>query len=226
MRVVRTEPHPETWQHHLLIDLGATYNCVSSAAYRGGFTTTRYLLNRSVSKHWSCDNPVADTQTYLRNHKLELSGCVVLLTAVSVQDTQVVSVRKDDWVVHAFVTVGVGNAVRAGGRFALSDAGVVLPAAGTINIMVVIEGSLSRAALINAVQVITEAKVAALGACGVRTRFAEAATGTTTDAVAIVNAATAPVSAYGGLATTPGFLIGRAVYRAIIKHFKGAPDGR
>ncbi len=186
----------------------------SSAPLNGGFGLRRAVVNRSVDKNWhsdhSSDDPEADMTQYVARLGLSPETTVGLITAVGMADVQVVTAERSGWRVHALVTAGVGNAAAAGGRFTLGEP------AGTVNIIVLLEGRLSPAALIGAVQSATEAKAAAFRKAGVTTRFGETATGTTTDTVTIINLNPNPYSLYAGLATPPGFLVAETVYKALL----------
>lgn len=213
----RTLPSAEGWEHHLILTLPGPCTAVSSAPLNGGLNTIRAVVNRSVPQGWTCDDPEADMARYVAGLGLEPETTVGLITAVSIADLQVAAAARGAWRVYTFVTAGTGNAAAAGGRFPSGEA-----AAGTVNLIVLVEGSLSPAALVNAVLTATEAKTAAFRAAGVQTRFGEPATGTTTDTVTVVNLAASPTSPYAGLATVPGFLIAETVYTALGTALKGA----
>lgn len=194
---------------------------VSSAPLNGGFGRHRFVLNRSVDKNWRCTDPRGDVQRYAEHLGLPSAQTVGLITAVSMAELRYAGAARDGWHVHTLATVGVGNAAAAGGQFPLDEPKVDEPQthAGTINLIVLLEGYLSSSALIGAVQSATEAKVAVLRAAGVTTRFGEAATGTTTDTVTLVNlvpeGSQTRNSLYAGLATVPGFLIAQTVHHAL-----------
>lgn len=213
----RTLPSAERWEHHLVLTLPGPCTAVSSAPLNGGLNIIRAVVNRSVSKNWTCDDPEADTTRYVARLGLEPDMTVGLITAVSMADLQYRVAARGEWRVHTLVTAGTGNAAAAGGRFPLDET-----AAGTVNLIVLVEGFLSPAALVNAALTATEAKTAAFRAAGVQTRFGEPATGTTTDTVTVVNLAEHPTSLYAGLATAPGFLIAETVYNALLTALKGA----
>ncbi len=206
----RTLPTAESWEHHLTLIFARACEGVSSAPLNGGFGPRHAVVNRSVHKNWMCDDPEADMTRYVARLGLPAETTVGLITAVSMADLRYVQAVRSSWRVHALVTAGVGNAAAAGGRFTLAEA------TGTVNIIVLLEGSLTPAALIGAVQSATEAKTAAFREAGVTTRFGETATGTTTDTVTIVNLNTSPRSMYAGLATLPGFLVAETVYTALL----------
>ena len=211
LRISRSQPGLDDWEHHLLIDLGASCLCLSSAVLGGGLQQARrYIINRSVAKDWRANDPESDMRVYARRLGLEPERCVGLITAVSMDAMQQAHKQQGPWQVQAIVTAGVGNAAAAGGQPATGVAPL-----GTINILVILEGQLSPAAMVGAVQTATEAKAAALRDARVLTRFAEIATGTTTDTVTIVNRASWPSSPYAGLATIPGQLIAQSVYQAL-----------
>ncbi len=210
VKLERTLPGAD-WEHYLLLTFGEPCEVVSSAPLNGGFGVRRALLNRSVQKNWRCDDPTAELTQYVARLGLNPDTTVGLITAVSMADLHYSSAERSGWRVHTLLTAGVGNAAAAGGRFALDTSG-----AGTVNVMVLLEGSLSPAALVGAVQSVTEAKTAAFREAGVTTRFGEAATGTTTDTVTAVNLRPKPHSPYAGLATTLGFLLAETVYTALL----------
>ena len=206
-----SKPSEVSWEHHLLIDLGKRCSGVSSAVLGGGQVNARYIVNRSVPKGWDCADPVGDMRGYLERLSLKPETCVGLLTAVSMKDLQVCTLSQDGWEVTCFATVGVSNAARAGGLESVPKTSIP----STINLILIIEGELSPAALVGAVQTATEAKSAALQDAYVTTTFAESATGTTTDTVTIMNHAPQPRAPYAGLATVPGYLIGKTVYQTV-----------
>lgn len=217
MRLVVTHPQSGGWEHHLLVDLGRSCSCVSSAVWGGGWRHARYIVSRSVPKGWSCAEPAAEMAAYLRAQGLDPGLCIGLITGVSMAERQDVAAAMDGWQVRTLATVGVSNAAKSGGRHPLEDT-----YSHTINLIVIVEGKLTPAALIGAVKTATEAKVAALVDAGVTTRFGETATGTSTDTVTVVSRAEQPTSPYAGPATAPGYLIGKTVYQAVQAALKGA----
>lgn len=212
VKLSRTLPTEAVWEHHLVLELPGLCETVSSAPLGGGFGERRFIVNRSVSKSWRCDHPEEDAARYVERLGLPTESTIGLITGVGMADLRYAAGSRAGWRAYTLLTAGVGNAAAAGGRFPLD--GSETPA-GTVNLIVLLEGHLNPSALIDAVQSATEAKVAALRAARVTTRFGEAVTGTTTDTVTVVNLAPAPRSRYAGLATVPEFLIAETVYEAL-----------
>ncbi|MGG1515562.1 adenosylcobinamide amidohydrolase [Paenibacillus oryzisoli] len=211
-------PHGE----YLRVDADHPLRTLNSSPWGGGFGWHRHLVNRQVSKFYNEPNPLQEMETFLEREGLEPGATAGMLTAAYVADVghhaivwpeektaAGVAVLR----VEAWVTVGLGNKARAG---ASQDASrLFLETIGTINTIVVVEGALTDAAMVNAVITATEAKAAALQALGI-TIDGEAATGTTTDAVLIAATGQGPTYHYAGTATTLGYFIGRTVYEAIL----------
>jgi len=123
--------------------------------------------------------------------------------------------------VAAVVSVGLSNTACAG------VSAPVVVAAGTINVILLIDAHLTPAAMVNAVITATEAKTMALRAWQVRTPQGEPASGTSTDAVVVACTGRGEALSYAGPATEIGWLVARAVRRVIdrICREKLARDG-
>lgn len=202
---------------------------LNSSPWGGGFGHHRVLMNRQVDKTYNENDPLLEMEAFIAREGLDPQDTAGMLTAAWVKD---VGFNESAWpleaeeraqseeLVHvegleqlrvaAWVTVGLGNKARAG---------AVLPAAslypGTINTIVVIEGQLTDAAMVNAVITATEAKAAALQSMNI-TINGQIATGTSTDAVLIAATGRGKTYRYAGTATTLGYLIGRTVHEAIL----------
>jgi adenosylcobinamide amidohydrolase len=123
-----------------------------------------------------------------------------MLTAVDVRGVRISS---EDGVMAA-ATVGITHPAWA--------AAVDEPAgvAGTVNIVAAVSRRLSRAALVNAVMTVTEAKSQALWDAGV------AGTGTPSDALAVLCVPSGPAETFGGPRSRWGSRLARAVHRAVL----------
>lgn len=189
----------------LAVDLGAPHRVLSSAVLGGGLTTARTLLNVTVHPAYARMDPAQDLAE--RAAALRLPGPVVgMLTAVDVTTHE----RRDHGAATTIATVGVGHALAAAGRLPRA-----VPAAGTINLLVVVTERLDDAALAGAAQTVVEAKAQALAEAGIRARNGDGhATGTATDSFAIACPPGGGVP-FAGPATRVGADIARTVHAAV-----------
>jgi adenosylcobinamide hydrolase len=207
----------------LVIDLKGRKRVLSSAPQGGGLRLASYILNHQVDANPASVSSGAvslcDPAQSLRELAARLgirATTVGLMTAVPM--TQLVTARaaSDGLWVECFATVGVTNAVRAGEWPPQGSVGKRLEKdkPGTINLILITNGSLSQAAMVGAVQVATEAKSGVLCDHGVLScQSSRAATGTGTDAVVIACSlrGQGPLHVYSGTHTVIGALIGRVV---------------
>ncbi|WP_436237541.1 adenosylcobinamide amidohydrolase [Paenibacillus sp. LjRoot153] len=200
---------------------------LNSSPWGGGFGHHRVLMNRQVDKTYNETDPLVEMEAFITREGMDPKDTAGMLTAAWVKDVgfselawppeeergvqPIDAVNEDESLrVAAWVTVGLGNKARAG---AILPATSLYP--GTINTIVVIEGSLTDAAMVNAVITATEAKAAALQSLNI-TINGQIATGTSTDAVLIAATGRGTTYRYAGTATTLGYLIGRTVHEAIL----------
>jgi adenosylcobinamide hydrolase len=208
----------------LVVELGGSRRCLSSAVLGGGLRSATHWLNLQVPHGYARRDPDVHLAAEARARGLPPGQVIGMLTAA---DVRAVEVRQRGAArVHA--TVGIGQPLAAAGRTPRS-----VPRAGTINLLVVIEAALTDAALAGALQTATEAKAQALAGAGVRAvNHPGAATGTATDSVCIAaldraagrdhgqpdpfaGPATA-ASAFAGPATAVGAAIATAVHAAVL----------
>ncbi|MBD0381012.1 adenosylcobinamide amidohydrolase [Paenibacillus sedimenti] len=207
---------------YMLIKSKTPLKTLNSSPCGGGFGTYTGLMNRQVNKHYNESDPIAEMNKFILSEGLDPSETAGMLTAAKVRDVGTSSLSwvtddleagdplREKLQVTAWVTVGLGNKARAGARLSASS---LFP--GTINSIVVINGCLTDAAMVNAVITATEAKVAALQDMDVQVDGLPA-TGTTTDAVLIAATGRGRLYKYAGTATQLGYLIGRTVYDATV----------
>lgn len=211
---------------------------ISSAILGGGFATPRSWICAQVPGDYSRLDPAADLQE--RAAALALPGPTLgMMTAVELTTHRLTTCG----LVSVLATVGVGHAASAGGAVPLGPTGLVQPGAlaaaeprpltattplavGTINLLVLVDAFLDDRTLIEAAAVAVEAKVAGLADASVRTAAGEPASGTPSDALAIVGAAAGerPAAAFSGTSTQVGAAIGRAVRRAIAEGARADRD--
>ncbi|MCL6477464.1 MAG: adenosylcobinamide amidohydrolase [Peptococcaceae bacterium] len=186
---------------------------IGSTVLGGDLRQARYIINQSVDKDYHGSDPEED----LRRVALRLRlGYDVLgmMTAVCIKQTVLNQERHKNLVVAALCTAGLGNPGAAG-----------LPAGdapdrhrpGTINIILLIDGNLTDAAMVNAVMTATEAKTRALFKAGIRLPGGEPVTGTTSDAIVVACTGRGDSLRYAGTATDLGYMIGKTVYGAVLQ---------
>ncbi|OQP05979.1 ABC transporter ATP-binding protein [Geobacillus sp. 46C-IIa] len=188
---------------------------LSSALVGGGFQWATHFVNRHVGLDYDCRDAEGDMRRYLEQHGFPVARTIGMMTAVDVRDA--VWRRKDGeaFSVAVMVTAGVGNAVDAARAWQHQP---LVAKPGTINMVVVIGGTLTEAAFVQAVMTATEAKAKALADRSVYDpETGTAATGTSTDSLAVAATQTGRTFAYAGTATELGRVLGRLVYEATVE---------
>ncbi len=191
---------------------------LSSAPYGGGWGERHWVLAAQVTAGYSRADPAGHLAELARGLELDGPG-IGMLTAV---DVHLVATGREEGVMAA-ATVGVTHptwaaatdtaATEAAGTPGSGAAGPATgraSAAGTVNIVAVLDRRMSPAALVNAVMTVTEAKSQALWDAGI------AGTGTASDAVAVLCPPCGPAEAYGGPRSRWGSRLARAVHRAVL----------
>jgi adenosylcobinamide amidohydrolase len=184
------------------------WQVLSSAVLGGGRRHARSIIHLQVPITYNCARPERDLRDAAR--RLGLAGPVIgLMTAVDLGRTHVLA----GWVqggvaVRALITVGLRNPSRPG------EQGSNRP--GTINAIFLCEGRLRDAAALELALLLTEAKAAALIESGLRTPVGNRASGTSTDAVAVLwRRVNNREIRHAGAATDLGVVAGRMMQTAI-----------
>jgi adenosylcobinamide hydrolase len=180
--------------------LAAPELAICSGPLGGGIGLRGWALNATVPMDYGRSDP----DVHLAQIAADLGLCgdgVGLMTGVDVRGHR----RLHDGGVDAVVTVGLGAPAWA----AAPDGDLRRQAVGTINTLVRVPARLSDAALVNAVATVAEAKAQALWEIGVL------ATGTASDATAVICSIDGPAELYGGPRSIWGARIARAVHGAV-----------
>jgi adenosylcobinamide hydrolase len=188
----------------------APLRVLASAVSGGDLETTRHVVNMRVGSGYHSDEPGRDLAAFARRLGIA-EPFVGLMTAAATEAARTV------WDEAAGIRVGVVATV--GLRVSVA-AGVTPPVAwqpSTINVIALLDASLDRAAAVNGVITVTEAKVGALVEAGLLTEDGVQATGTVTDAVAVAWTGRGPRVPYLGPGTAVGFSLARAVRRAVLE---------
>jgi len=185
---------------------------LNSSVLGEGFNNPYFVVNQQVKKGYDGDNPREDIIKGIREIGLAPDNCVGMMTAAHVKDAAVEFENEGQISVSAIATAGTSNAMAAGGTPPPFSFG----GAGTINVIVLIDGNLSQGAMVNAVITATEGKTMALQDLEIKDVFSgEPASGTSTDAVIVAVTGKGEKLSYAGTATQVGGMIGRTVRKSV-----------
>jgi iron complex transport system ATP-binding protein len=227
----------------------AALTVLSSAVVGGGLGAAREIINVHVDDKYDGERPEED----LAAVAAELGAArpfVGLMTAAYTEFARCAVEKLGGLTVAVVVSVGLSNTSAAGVTppYTGLDAGAVggdsgeglagsgaegpdagrrTPPPGTINVILLVDGALTPAALVNAVITVTEAKTMTLAAWDVKTPEGDDASGTSTDTVVVACTGRGEQLGYAGPATPVGWLAARAVRAAMqrICEEKIARDG-
>jgi adenosylcobinamide amidohydrolase len=181
---------------------------LASSVVGGDLDVTHHIVNMHVDRGYRSPDPAADLRVFVRRLGIA-EPFVGLMTAAWTHEARLVWDAEDGVRVGAIATVGLG---------VTEAAGVTRPVAwqpSTINVVVVLDAALERAAAVNGVITATEAKVGALADAGILTADGAPATGTVTDAVVLAWTGRGTRLPYLGPGTVAGWCMARAVRRAV-----------
>lgn len=206
---------PTSWtatvrDHTLVVTFPTPYQVLSWAPLNGGLAEARTILNHQVDVHaHSSLEPEAYLSSLARRLEVK-SPTVGLMTGVLIERLVRKVKQTAGLLLECFATVGISNALAVG------DPATYNERPGTINIIVVCNQPLASSALVEAIQIVTEAKVQALYAMKIRSTVSDAlATGTGTDCIAVACPHGEPAYQYCGKHTYLGELLGRVVGEAL-----------
>ena len=205
---------------HVCVRFNTERPVLSSAVYNGGCSAASSILIMKLEETLnSCkdaaQNPEATLADYCR--QLELGGTTVgMMTSASMNSFRLISRSSQGVEITAIVTAGLSNACCAGDRAEWRKIGTDDHPTGTINLVILTNATLSHAAMVEAVMLATEAKTVAMRRLGVKSPVSdEIATGTGTDAIAVVNGFGTDTIRYCGKHVLMGEMLASAVIEAI-----------
>lgn len=192
------------------------YRTLGWAPLGGGYARTRLISNHQVERdnRRATEHPRVFLRRWIRALEPDadhaVAKAVAMMTGAQVANAAHVCVRRGALAVAAWCTAGCSNALRAGDRATAAD---IRP--GTINLIVAISQPLADAALAEAIQIATEARVLAVQQAGIiSTRSGLPATGTGTDCIVIAAPAGPRAHPWCGKHTVMGELIARATLKS------------
>ncbi len=196
---------------------------ISSAIHNGGYTQTNVIANTQVTDEYGDINLHDDPEAFIVKtyKKLGLSEDFVgMVTYAMVKDYQLVSKNNHEAAVTVIATAGCTHAESSGETIEFKQI------EGTINIIVLVEGSPTDSCLASLIITATEAKTAALRDLDLRSRWSgDEATGTITDAIVVAKTCQGPTIPYGGPASTLGQMVGYCTRKAVKEAVTNAKVG-
>ena len=178
----------------LMISFAEDHQALSTAIYGGGFRTVRQILNQKLTCFYGeeSDFPGGSVKAYLKScaesRGADIEKCAVLLTAAKVYLFSHKVFCSHDLIVEIITTGGVEKtACRASSDALYREQDGHFAPVGTINMMVLIHGSLPDGIMARALITLTEGKTAALQDMGIAdVNNGKVATGTGTDGITLV----------------------------------------
>ena len=202
-------------EKYILLTFNEQMHAISSCVLNGGLQNIRHVLNLKVVDD---DTITEDPAVTLSTMCVELGlveKCLGMMTAASMTTLRHQTCWFGELYFSAIVTAGLENSRRAGDAADVICSDGALPA-GTINLVVSTNANLAPAAMVEALMIATEAKAAALEALNIRSAKSGAiATGTGTDAIAIVSDPNGVPLRYVGKHVVAGEMLAQAVIGAL-----------
>jgi adenosylcobinamide amidohydrolase len=201
----------------LIVAFPTPYRVLSWAPLNGGLVEARTILNHQVDIYASSVlEPQASLAALTQSLGVE-NPTVGMMTGVLMDRLVRTTLQIDAVTLECFATVGLSNALAVGDLATYSEQ------PGTINIIVACNQALAPPTLVEAVQIVTEAKVQALYATKIRSTVSDTlATGTGTDCVAVACPYGEPAYQYCGKHTRLGALLGRVARNALVEGLRRA----
>lgn len=207
----------------LFISFPRPMRSLSTAIWGGGFRSVLWAMNKKLTAFYPTekDFPGGSVSAYLRL-SLEEAGCdpeksCALLTSARLEWFRYKKKECRGLIVEAIATGGVEKtAARAGEPALYEEHGGNFSPAGTINLMVLVNGALAGGIMARALITITEGKTAALQDLGIASvSTGRPATGTATDGITLITDPQGPVYTDAGTFSKLGELLASAAYEAV-----------
>jgi len=198
----------EVAKGNLVIVSRSKLKTLSSAVLNGGLVRASSIINHQVTKDFNHSNPEEYLAKVVASFKLP-EPAVGLMTTANVEKLGFLRLYAEGVAVAALVTAGLSNAAAAGEA--------LIPGAGTINTIVVVDADLTDGCMVEAVKMAVEAKCSALSDLDVRSSTGRLATGTSTDALVIACTERGKRFKYCGTGTELGLAVAKVVKEATVK---------
>jgi adenosylcobinamide hydrolase len=186
---------------------------VSSAIYKGGHNQVKAILNVGVPEGYSDFSLHLDPLELITSSAAKIGltkDYLAMVTAAKIKNYSLVSKKAADFSVSVAATAGCSHGESSGEEMDVQEI------AGTINIIVLIDGNPSESCMVAALITATEAKSAVMRDFDVRSRYTgDSATGSITDSVTVASTCSGKTLSLAGPASKLGKLIGSCARRAV-----------
>jgi adenosylcobinamide amidohydrolase len=203
-------------QDYVHIKFSAPRRVLSCAVLNGGVTRAEHLLNLRVAQTFNSSQAPAETLAAYATRSGWSGKVVGMMTAASMNSLRISQRIVDGVEIAVVVTAGLSNPRRVADRADYRNMTEQTLKSGTINIGVLTSANLTDSALVEALMIVTEAKAAALQDANIKSTLSDnIATGTGTDAVAIVCGEGPETVVYCGQHVLIGEELGALVMEAV-----------
>jgi adenosylcobinamide hydrolase len=175
---------------HLHLEFSKPHDVVSSAVLNGGWCRADHIINMQVPVIEADDVIESPQETISKycQHNQWAGVSVGMMTAASMKSFSFTEDTTQNVTTAVLLTIGLDNARRAGDTAEYRAMSSTVLEQGTINIIALTTAHLTAAAIIEATQIIAEAKTAVIQDLDIKSPVSGlTATGTGTDSLAFVN---------------------------------------
>jgi adenosylcobinamide hydrolase len=197
----------------LAVICDSSLKTVSSAIYNGGHNQVKAVLNVGVPEGYSDLSLHLDPLELITSSAAKIGltkDYLAMLTAAKIKNYSLVSKKEANFSVSVAATAGCSHGESSGEEMDVQEI------AGTINIIVLIDGNPSESCMVAALITATEAKSAVMRDFDVRSRYTgDSATGSITDSVTVASTSSGKTLSLAGPASKLGKLVGSCARRAV-----------
>jgi adenosylcobinamide hydrolase len=219
-------------KNRLIISSERPLEVLSSAVLNGGFTKANEIISIHVPEdneenvHKNAEdldkeiheNPEDLLKKVLMKLEIDPDKVVGIMTHADMRNVEIYNQRYQDITLSTFVTAGAEISATAGEPTVSKQDSLKIDKVGTINIILLIDGNLTKSCMVDAAKTVTEAKTVALRELDIRSCFSgDLASGTVTDSIVIACTKRGKPVEYAGTATMLGELVGKSVKLSLKK---------
>jgi len=197
----------------LAVICDSSLKTVSSAIYNGGHNQVKAVLNVGVPEGYSDLSLHLDPLELITSSATKIGltkDYLAMITAAKIKNYSLVSKKAANFSVSVAATAGCSHGESSGEEMDVQEI------AGTINIIVLIDGNPSESCMVAALITATEAKSAVMRDFDVRSRYTgDSATGSITDCVTVASTCCGKTLSLAGPASKLGKLVGSCTRQAV-----------